>query len=210
MRALDYNYMNVSALCSHLHNDHAFCLCAAIANGIDVYATKGTHEAKGTLGRGRAKVIKAGTYYDIDEFRVLPFESVHDGLDAVNFLIFHPECGNVLFVTDTHYIPYNFESLNQIIIETNFCEDIIDQKLDNGSINYNLRERILNSHHSIQAATEFLQRNNTSAVRNIVLIHLSDSNSDAAGFKQKIETLTGKPVFVADKDQTIDFNLTPF
>ena len=45
---------------------------------------------------------------------------------------------------------------------------------------------------------------------NIVLIHLSDSNSDANLFKKEIFELTGKKVTVADKGMTIPFNITDF
>jgi hypothetical protein len=39
-----------------------------------------------------------------------------------------------------------------------------------------------------------------------VLIHLSDSNSNAEGFKQEITELTGKRVTIAEPGTDIDFN----
>jgi len=47
-------------------------------------------------------------------------------------------------------------------------------------------------------------------VNNIVLIHLSDGNSDEAFFKDETERITGKNVTVARAGIVLDFNKTPF
>jgi hypothetical protein len=47
-------------------------------------------------------------------------------------------------------------------------------------------------------------------VNNIVLIHLSDSNSDARRFKNEISELTGKNVSIAESGITIDIGITPY
>ena len=57
---------------------------------------------------------------------------------------------------------------------------------------------------------DILKANDISKVNNIVLIHLSDDNSDAARFEKEIRDLTGKNVHVADEGMEIDFNVTPF
>jgi DNA/RNA-binding domain of Phe-tRNA-synthetase-like protein len=56
-----------------------------------------------------------------------------------------------------------------------------------------------------------LKANNLSQVNNIVLIHLSDGNSDAEDFQKQVTELTGKTVYVADAGMIIDnFNKKPF
>jgi hypothetical protein len=64
---------------------------------------------------------------------------------------------------------------------------------------------------SLATCKKTLLANDLSKVRNIVLIHLSDSNSDARRFKKEIEDITGKVVHIADTDYTIEnFSKTAF
>jgi hypothetical protein len=57
---------------------------------------------------------------------------------------------------------------------------------------------------------ETLLANDLSAVNNIVLIHLSDCNSNALEFQQGIKKATGKTVHIANKLMILKFNKTPF
>ena len=63
---------------------------------------------------------------------------------------------------------------------------------------------------NLSTCKELLQANDLSKVNNIVLIHLSDSNSNAKQFQQEITATTGKKVYVAEAGLTIDFNKQPF
>ena len=142
----------------------------------------------------------------------MAFGVKHDAKDPVGYLIYHPECGNVLFLTDTFYCPYNFNDvgLNNIIIEANFSRKIIDRKVKDGASPEFLRNRILKSHLSLEYCKELLEANDLSAVNNIVLIHLSDSNSDEEMFQREVTELTGKNVSVASNGMEIPFDKTPF
>ena len=55
-----------------------------------------------------------------------------------------------------------------------------------------------------------LLANDLSQVNNIVLIHLSDSNSDEMRFQKEIAAATGKLVPVAVAGLEIEFNKTPY
>lgn len=55
-----------------------------------------------------------------------------------------------------------------------------------------------------------LAANDLSQVNNIVLIHLSDSNSDEKQFQKEVSELTRKNVTVASNGIEIQFNKTPF
>jgi ribonuclease BN (tRNA processing enzyme) len=57
---------------------------------------------------------------------------------------------------------------------------------------------------SLETCKEFLQANDLSQVKDIALIHLSDSNSDAERFKREDEGLTGKPTYIASKGLEIE------
>jgi ribonuclease BN (tRNA processing enzyme) len=57
---------------------------------------------------------------------------------------------------------------------------------------------------------DFLQANDLSEVRKIVLIHLSDGNSDAERMVREIKELTGKDVEVAENGKEIALELFEF
>jgi hypothetical protein len=63
---------------------------------------------------------------------------------------------------------------------------------------------------SLDTCIETLRMNDLSAVNNIVLIHLSDSNSNAEAFQAAVREATGKTVHIASKGLDINFNKTPF
>ncbi|MBQ19124.1 MAG: MBL fold metallo-hydrolase, partial [Flavobacteriales bacterium] len=91
--------------------------------------------------------------------------------------------------------------------EANFSNTIIREKLGDKEF---LRNRILTSHMSLETCIGFLDANNLEKVNNIVLIHLSDGNSDEEMFKREVEDATGKTVTVASNGLVMDLNKTPF
>lgn len=211
-KAVDFNLAKiVGAIVTHEHGDHSKAIPDALKAGMRVYATKGTHQAVGTLGHHRATVIKAHEVFKVGSFEVLPFDVRHDCAEPVGFLIRHAETGVVLFLTDTFYSPYKFTGLNNLIVECNYSKEVIDQRVAEGKTMSFLRDRILKSHMNLETLKAMLVANDLSQVHHVVLIHLSDSNSDASLFEQTITTLTQKKVTVADAGLVIDrFTKSPF
>lgn len=211
IEGINFNVNNVSGcLVTHEHSDHSKEIKKVLSYGINIYTTKGTHKACKTENHYRAKIIQSGKIETIGSFKVLPFDIKHDANEPVGFVIKHEECGNVLFLTDTVYSPYKFANLNNIIIEVNFSQEIIDKKLTVDEDKLFLRNRIIQSHFSLENALKLFEVNDISNVNNIVLIHLSDTNSNAKQFKETITKATGKNVVIAENNMNIDFNLTPF
>lgn len=201
----------VGCLVSHEHMDHCFAVKEIMGAGIMVYASPGTHEAMGTTGHHRAYVLLSGQMIEIGGFRVLGFEIKHDAAQPYGFLIWHKDSGLTLFLTDSYYSEYTFPGLNNIIIEANYCQKILDKRVKDGFNPKFLRDRVITSHMSLSTCKDLLKANDLSAVNNIVLIHLSDGNSDAMRFKDEVEEATGKNVYVADAGMTIEkFNKQPF
>ena len=179
--------------------------------GINVYASEKTHEASGSLMNHRACIVKSNSFVQIGNFKIMAFDVRHDAADPLGFLINHSETGNVLFLTDTYYVPYTFRNLHNIIVEANYSKEIIEKKRSLGYLPQFLNDRIIKSHMSLETCKELLQANDLTQVNNIVLIHLSDGNSDALHFQTEIKNLTGKTVHIADAGVIIDsFNKTPF
>ncbi|APM41369.1 MBL fold metallo-hydrolase (plasmid) [Clostridium kluyveri] len=204
LKGLDFNLMNVvGCLVTHEHKDHSKAIKEFISNGIDVYSSSGTLKAV-DAGDYRAQVIESENQVSIGDFTVLPFETEHDAIEPLGFLIQHSDMGKLLFITDSYYCQYNFTGLNHIMIECNYSMDIVNENFERGLIHPVLRNRLLKSHFSMENVKEFLKVTDLSQVRDIVLLHLSDSNSDEEGFKTEIERLTGKPTYIADKELEID------
>lgn len=213
-KAIDFNISKiVGCIVTHEHNDHAKSIKQVIECGIKVYATKGTFEAKDIkLDHLKTNFFAVNGNLNhiqkIGSFIVMAFKINHDAAEPVGFLINHNECGTTLFLTDTFYSNYKFRDMNNIIIEANYSKEIIEDKLADNEI---LRDRIFKSHMSLETCLEFLAANDLSKVNNIVLIHLSDSNSNAIEFKKAVAVQTCKTVTVASNGLVIEnFNKTPF
>lgn len=136
--------------------------------------------------------------FKLGNFTIKPFELFHD-VETFGFLIHHAETGLVLFATDTSEIPYSFDGISTVIIEANYCEDIVYNRQYNQSLNARLQDRIGTSHLSIQQVVEFLNDCDKSNLNKVVLIHLSDGSSNANDFKTKVESAIGVETFIADK-----------
>lgn len=199
----------VGVLCSHSHGDHAKWALQYAAAGIGLYTSNDTYSHLTAVKPLEKYLIEVGKQYTIGEFKVIPFSVKHD-VPCLGFLINHPESGNILFVTDTHYIPNTFKGLNQILIEANYEERILNENLIDGKIDNMRYQRVIRSHMSLETCVEALKKNDLKGVQNIVLIHLSPQNSDASLFKSKVVEATGKNVHIALKGLVIDFNKEPF
>lgn len=200
----------VGCLVTHSHKDHCAAVQNVLKSGIEVYATEKEHEAMGTIKSRRASVIRNEDVFCIGSFDVHSFSIIHDTPDPVGYLIRHPEMGVVLFLTDTIYSPYKFNGLNQVIVEANYCQKILDARMAASENPAFLRDRVIQSHMSIENCKDLLRANDLSQVNNIVLIHLSNNNSHADRFQNEVEELTGKTVTVADSGMIIPFDKSPF
>lgn len=189
----------VGALSSHAHKDHSGYIPELVKAGIPVYSD----------GLNSNRHIEAGQCISVGKFQIMAFVVYHDAL-CIGFLINHTEMGTMLFATDTGRLPYKFRNLNHILIECNHEDSIMRENVWNGIVDAYRAERTRNTHLSLQACIEILKRNDLSAVRNIVLIHLSPQNADAELFRSKVIEATGKNVFVASKGLEVDFSKEPY
>lgn len=211
-KALNFNFKKVvGCLITHNHLDHCKCVKEIMTAGINVYASYETHAAMKTNDSHRARFMHPLGSGMIGQFNVKCFEIKHDAEGPLGFLIRHEESGVILFITDSYYSEYKFTGLNNIIIEANYCQKILDKRVIDGANPKFLRDRVITSHMSLATCKLTLQANDLSQVNNIVLIHLSDGNSDAARFKTEVEEATGKTVHVAEAGMVIEsFNKSPF
>ena len=116
----------------------------------------------------------------------------HDVPEPLGFLLKSDVTGEkLLYFTDTYYLKYTFKGLNYIMGECNYSIETLNKDL-----NPTLRDRILESHMSLEHFVEFLQANDLSELKEIYLLHLSNDNSDEDLFKKTIQKITGIEVYV--------------
>ena len=194
--ALDFEIAKVvGCIVTHWHEDHSKYVFEYMKSGIKVYAPDWI----------RGPCIEHKKLFYLDAFRIVPLKVPHNK-PSFCFLIDHKECGTVLFATDLHYLPYKIQGLNQILIEANYDQKILDENVINGKLLPFVRANIIQSHMSIDTVKGIMKSNDLTRVNNIVLIHLSNGNSDAKRFKSEIRELTGKKVTIAEEGLEIEFN----
>ena len=137
-------------------------------------------------------------------FFIKAFPLVHD-VACYGFYIQHPDIGTLIYASDTEYIKYRFKNLNHILVEANYSNDLVERDAVN-------REHILRGHMSLKTALDFISTNDNPALRNVVLLHLSDKNADSAEFLQKTRETTkyGSDCYIAEKGLVVELNLVPF
>ena len=197
-KALNYDLRKVTAcLITHSHGDHCKYVGDYIKAGIDIYTSNETIQATGLSGH-RVHPIQSNSMIRIGEFKIIPFPVPH-GVPTLGFLLSHPFSGSILFVTDAACILNKFNSLNHILIEANYNDDILTS------------DRAVGKHMSLDTCLDFLQVNDMKQVRNIVLLHLSRVNSDAKLFKQSVQIIApNSSVWIADKGLEVYLSKYPF
>ena len=209
-RALDFDLSILSGcVATHSHGDHFKYAKEVIAAGVDLYCSEGTLKESGLKINHRTHMIRDQNSFSVGSFKILPFQVMHDTLEPLNFLISHPEMGNLLFLTDTWYSAFKFKNLNQIMLEINYSEDILNANILSGRVSHFVANRIRTNHMELQTGKDLLLANDLSGVQNIVLLHLSDANSNATEFKQEIYKQTDIPTIVAERNTRISLNRSP-
>ena len=204
--ALDFNLRNVvGCLVTHCHGDHSKAVKDLSKSGINVYSSNGTFEALKITGI-RLVIIEAFKQFKVGGFTVMPFDVHHDVEEPLGFLINHKDMGTLLFATDTSYLEYRFKELTNILIECNYSEKILLKNMNNDSIDSSTGLRIASTHMSFENCTEMIKANDNPKLKNIVLLHLSDGNSNAKEFKGQMYELTNKTVYIADKGLEIELS----
>lgn len=206
-KAIDFNINKVAGcLITHEHGDHSKYVNDVLDACIDVWLSEGTmHNLKLKSSR-LPLLLESKCIQTIGSFRIMPLDVKHDCAEPFCFVLDHPESGIILFATDTYYLPYKFDNLSHVLIECNYSKNILDRNFQEGIVAPSVRNRIIESHMSLDTCKEALLANDLTQVKEIILIHLSDSNSNEEQFVKEIKSVTGKRVFAAKKGFEIELN----
>ena len=200
--ALGFDLTGVlGCLLTHEHKDHSKAAAELMALGIDVYTSAGTAKACGLIGH-RLHTVEALERYPIDGAWICPIATQHDAKEPLGFVV---NCGgeSLLYATDTYYLEYRFSGLNYIIVECNYMTETLDHNIKAGRIPREFRRRLLKSHFALHNVVKFLKSSDLKHCRQIVLVHLSDGNSDALRMVGEIYLQTGVQTVAADAGMDI-------
>jgi phosphoribosyl 1,2-cyclic phosphodiesterase len=182
-------------LITHEHGDHIKSLKDILKAGIDCYMSKGTAGAI-DVKHHRINPVEAKKQFQIGTWTILPFDVQHDVSEPYGYLLVNQEGEKLLFATDTFYIRYKFKGLTHLLVECNFSLDILNENIAAGRVPPVMKKRLMRSHFSLENFKEFLKANDLTRIKEIWMLHLSDTNSDAELFKREISQMTGKPVYI--------------
>lgn len=192
-------------LITHEHQDHCKCVKELAMRGIRLYASPGTIQG---INKPDVRIqhCKSLVPFKCGSFTVMPFPTQHDTIEPQGFLIrCNAEGDTVLYATDTYYLKYTFPNVNYWIVECNYCDDSIYP-----NISRKMYERLMHSHMSLNNLKTALASNDLSKARKIVLVHLSDRNSDEERMVREIYNQTLIDTEAAANGCRIDFNTMPF
>ena len=198
LKGLNYDIDNiVGALVSHVHQDHANkeTIKKAIQYGIPIYSCydvvsmyKGVNE------------VKKGRKIAIGGFKIQAIPLFHN-TTCFGFVIEHDEIGKAIFCTDTCSIPYRFKNANHLWLESNYDYGLMIDHMAENVYSQSASE----NHMEFNDTLEVLKENYSNDLQTIVLLHLSNGNSNANEFVKRVkETLGFNNVWVADKGLKIE------
>lgn len=121
---------------------------------------------------------------------VMPIEVKHGDCECYGFIL-HDYDSLILFLTDFMIMDCDLSSFkfNEIYIETNYCEDKINNTLSSNDIS-EMKEiklkRQINTHTSVENAIKYLKTMNLTNCKKIFGIHLSKEFANAKLIKDKL------------------------
>lgn len=199
-----------ACLITHEHQDHGKAAADLARRGVPVITSKGTAKAL-KLMHPFVHTIQAGEMMPVKDWEIIAFDTRHDAVEPLGFLIRHRKTREtVLYATDTYYLRYRFPGTNYWIVEANYIDETLAEQIAEGHLAEKMAIRLKKSHMSLNRLIEALKANDLSETRHIIIIHLSDSRSDERLMVEAIQQATGKPVTAASDGEIISLELTPF
>lgn len=173
-----------AVLITHEHTDHVAGLKVFLKkHNVAVYSSEGTMnclKVKGIIGeKSPSFILDSGKELDLTFASIIPFETSHDCVQGMGFVVNCPNGSSFALCTDLGYVSENVKNsllgCKAVMIEAN--HDVM--MLQNGPYPYYLKRRILSDigHLSNEACAEMLPLLVEKGAENIILSHLSSHNN---------------------------------
>ncbi|QUB42552.1 MBL fold metallo-hydrolase [Porphyromonas sp. oral taxon 275] len=211
LRAMDFDLASLSGcLLSHEHGDHAREVRWVTSRRIPLYCSHGTAEALGIQDDPMLHPLTSKQTVQVGSFSVLPFSVQHDAREPLGYLVEHHEMGRLAFITDSYLLSFRLPKVTHWMIECNYSQELIEERLVSGALHPAQYKRTLRSHMSLDACQTTLLRHDLRSARQVVLLHLSEGNADESLCLRTIHDATGLPTAVASPRLQINLDKVPF
>lgn len=209
-KALAFNTNALATcLCSSFHGDHSKAAKAMLNAFMPVSMSSLTAQGLGiSFNEPTLKIRNEGQMLNVGNWNIRPFDTFHDSPGSLGYLIENKaEDMKLVYVGESGYIKYTFPDLDVLIVECNHNLEDIDQHRQDMADRY---LRVRESHMSLKRLKSYLEKSPMPKLRHIVLVHLSDSNSNEEKMLEELRAQTGITVTAAREGLNVDLNQVPF
>lgn len=200
LSVLSYDIKNAYCIVSHCHSDHCRNLNKILSYGIPAYAPPSVCEI-----HPKCKCVEHLHKYKIGGFTIMPL-SVEHNVECFGYIIEHKDMGRLVFATDLKSFPYKIPDVSCLMLECNYCDETVIDNLCNGA---DIHSRPDN-HLSLEKALETARRLYSPKLSKVILLHLSDGNSNEDLIKRRFKDELGIDVFIAESGLTVDLKEDDF
>lgn len=174
---IDWRIENIlAAIVTHAHSDHAKYIRKYKKYGIPIYSNKNVREKYPCV-----HMLEPKKRYSIGRFTVIPLSVPHGDCECYAYHITLPDGQTLLFTTDLSDFPYSIQDINHLFIECNYSNELIVDRLCEG---YDIRSSF-DTHMELNTCISIIKRLQSSELNKVVLLHLSDANSDESLFRKR-------------------------
>ena len=184
----------VGCLCTHAHSDHSLALKDIGKMGVPIAAPY--------LEKPKSDYIKGFVvmYFALTDSDGKFVHSNADGSECPVYGFFitsDVEPLRRVYITDCEFCKYRFSELDTLLLGINY----MDSKIDNEE--KTKKRHILNGHMSLDTGVEFIKVcDREKTLRNVVICHMSESNSDEQIFGSEIRKVTDSNIYFARKGES--------
>lgn len=194
LSVLSYDIKSAYCIASHYHSDHCRNLDKILSYGIPAYAPPSVCEIY-----PKCKRVEHLHKYKVGGFTIMPLKVPHGDCECYAYYLELPDGQKGIFATDCECFPYSIKGLNFILIEANNSQELIIDRLCDG---HDARSSF-NSHMELNETISVINRLKNPELNQVVLLHLSDENSDERMFKERVFTETGIRPLIAESSLNV-------
>ena len=186
----------VGCLITHGHQDHSLALKDLKKMGVPIvapYIEKPKVDAlKGFIVRYFAlTTVNGGFVHSNADGSECPIYGFYISSDV--------EPLRMVYITDAEFCKSRFSNVDNLLIGINYMDEKITDEEEAK------KRHIINGHMSLETGTEFIRiTDKKHTLKNVVVCHMSDNNSDEQIFHKTIQDATPSNIYFAKKGLAID------
>jgi phosphoribosyl 1,2-cyclic phosphodiesterase len=191
---------DIALIVSHSHSDHAGYIGQYLSHGIPVYSTSECARRHDGVGK-----LTERHKYGFGGFKVVPLFVPHNA-QCYSYIIDLPENGGrMLFITDTSDFAYHVPNVSFLLIEVNYCEDKLIERIEGDGIKSRPHH-----HLSLDDAIEVVRTHMSPSLQMVMALHLSDDNSDENEIKERFRRELGINIIIAEPGVSVELKKDDF